>query len=341
MRMVVRCAAYCGAAVVFLSAGLAQAADAIKLRVADSFPHGHYIGEKITKVWLDELTKRSNGALTFEYYPGEQLGKVKDMLTLTQSGVTDIGYVPPSFVTDKMPLSAVAELPTNFTESCQGTLAYFKLAHAGGILDKTEFVPAGIRLLFTIVLPPYQVFLGKKQIEGLKTFEGLKIRSSGGAKELAVRKIGAVPISMSTPEVYEALSRGTIDGMLFPYSSIYSYDLQGLLKSATVGENFGSFVVNYVISERRWKTLPADIRKLFDSLAEETSKRACGISQAGEEADRARLKQAGVDLVALSAGDKAIIRQNMSGVNREWAEGLDKRGKPGTQVLKAFEEALK
>src|SRR3546814_16376988 len=85
------------------------------------------------------------------------------MLTLTQSGVTDIGYVPPSFVTDKMPLSAVAELPTNFTESCQGTMAYFKLAHAGGILDKNEFAPAGIRLLFTIVLPPYKVFLGKKK----------------------------------------------------------------------------------------------------------------------------------------------------------------------------------
>src|SRR3546814_7840001 len=109
--------------------------------------------------------------------------------------------------------------------------------------------------------------------------------------------------------------------MLFPYSSSYSYDLQGLLKSATVGENFGSFVVNYVISERRWKTLPANIRKLFDSMAEETSKRACAISQAGEEADRIRLKQAGVDLVTLSAGDKAIIRQNMSGVNKEWAEG--------------------
>src|SRR3546814_8992578 len=84
-------------------------------------------------------------------------------------------------------------------------MAYCTLAHAGGILDENEFAPAGIRLLFTIVLPPYQVFLGKKQIEGLKTFEGLKIRSSGGAKELAVRKIGAVPISMSTPEVYEAL----------------------------------------------------------------------------------------------------------------------------------------
>ncbi|HEX6959937.1 MAG TPA: TRAP transporter substrate-binding protein DctP [Ferrovibrio sp.] len=322
-----------------LVAGQAKA-EPVKLRVADSFPTGHYIGEKITKVWMSELTKRSNGAVTFEYYPAEQLGKVKDMLTLTQSGVTDIGYVPPSFVTDKMPLSAVAELPASFTESCQGTMAYFKLAHGNGILAKQEFAPLGIHLLFTIVLPPYQVFLGKKDIEGLKTFEGLKIRSSGGAKELAVRKLSAVPISMSTPEVYEALSRGTIDGMLFPYSSIYSYDLQGLLKSATIGENFGSFVVNYVISDRRWKALPPDVRKLFDDMAEETSSRACKISQAGEVADQDRLRKAGVHLVTLGAADKAAVRKHMSGVNAEWAQALDKRGKPGTQVLKAFEEAL-
>ena len=45
--------------------------------------------------------------------------------------------------------------------------------------------------------------------------------------------------------------------------------------------------------------------------------------------------------MTLSAADKAAVRQHMSGVNVEWAQGLDKRGKPGTEVLKAFEEALK
>src|SRR3546814_18344193 len=107
---------------------------------------------------------------------------------------------------------------------------------------------------------------------------------------------------------------------------------------STVSGNLESLVSNEVISGGRGKTLPANVRKRADSMAEETSKRACAISQAGEEADRTRLKQAGVDLVTLSAGDKAIIRQNMSGVNQEWAEGLDKRGKPGTQVLTAFAE---
>jgi hypothetical protein len=40
------------------------------------------------------------------------LGKAKDLLALTQAGVIDIAYVAPGFVSDKMPLSVVAELPT-------------------------------------------------------------------------------------------------------------------------------------------------------------------------------------------------------------------------------------
>lgn len=44
MRTLAKRAALCGALVVALSAGQAMAADPVKLRVADSFPSGHYIG---------------------------------------------------------------------------------------------------------------------------------------------------------------------------------------------------------------------------------------------------------------------------------------------------------
>ena len=324
-----------------LAAAPALAADPVKLRVADSFPTGHYIGEKITKFWMAEAQKRGGGAVSFEYYPAEQLGKAKDMLMLTTTGVVDVGYVAPSFVTDKLPLSGVAELPLNFSESCQGTMAYAKLVAENGVLAKRELQPNGVRVLFQLVLPPYQAFLGKKVIDNLGTFQGLKIRTSGAPKELAVRKIGATPIQMPTPEVYEALSRGTIDGMLFPFSSIYSYDLQGLLKSATVGENLGSFIVAYMISEKKWKSLSPEAQKALAEAGAEATKVGCKIAQETEVADRDRLKALGVTLVELNAADKTKVREGMASVGADWAANLDKRGKAGTETLKAFEEALK
>ena len=58
------------------------------------------------------------------------------MLKLTQTGVADIGYVAPAYASDKMPVSEVAMLPGAFEHSCQGTLAYWKLARSGVIAEQ-------------------------------------------------------------------------------------------------------------------------------------------------------------------------------------------------------------
>ncbi|AEC19205.1 TRAP dicarboxylate transporter- DctP subunit [Pusillimonas sp. T7-7] len=339
-------AIHCSTLAISLGLGLgmssvANAADTITLRVADSFPTGHYIPDALTKPFMEEVERKTNNAVKFEYYPGQQLGKAKDMLSLTQSGVADIAYVAPSFVSDKMPLAAVAELPGNFTTSCEGTVAYWKLAQEGGILDEKEFKPLGIHVLFTLVLPPYQVFLGHGELKNIASIQGMKIRTSGGAKDIAARKLGAVSIQMATPEVHEALSRGTIDGMLFPYSSIISYDLQNMVKYSTVGENFGSFIVNYAISEKKWKALSPEIQKAMTEVGNAVTAKACEVSQERESSDMKKIEAAGDKLVTLSAADKKTVSELMSTVGTEWAQELDKRGKAGTEVLNTFKEALK
>lgn len=101
------------------SVNLAAAAEPIKLRVADSFPKGHYLVRLVLEPWMAEVQKRTNNAVTFEHYPAQQLGKAADMLKLTQTGVADIGYVAPAYVSDKMPVSEVAMLPGVFEHSCQ------------------------------------------------------------------------------------------------------------------------------------------------------------------------------------------------------------------------------
>ena len=77
----------------------------------------------------------------------------------------------------------------------------------------------------------------------LASFEGQKLYSTGGAKDLTLRKLGAVPTRMTTAEVYQSMSRGTIDGGVMSYATALAYRLQGIVKSATTDENFGSGVI--------------------------------------------------------------------------------------------------
>lgn len=330
-----------GLAVALTCGATAASAQAIKLRVADSFPNGHFISEKVTKPWIAKINSRLGGSVNLEYYPAEQLGKAKDVLSLTGSGVVDIGYVAPAFVGDKLPLSVVAELPIDFKSSCEATPAFYTLATGDGILAKQEFGPNNVRVLWTMVLVPYQMMLGQKvNFDGLKSLKGLKIRTTGGAKELAVRKLGAVPVQIPSPEVYEAVTRGTVDGALWPFTSVYSYGVENAYRSSTVGENFGSFVVTYVMNERKWKSLPPNVQKAISETSEETLKVACDVADAEDKEAIAKLRAAGWKIPEFTAADKSELRNLLAPVSKEWAEGLDKRGKPGSQVLKAYLEEL-
>jgi len=326
-------------AVIGSQVGPVWAQDKITLRVADSLPVGHYIANYTAKPWMDEVKKVTNGRVQFEYYPSEQLGKAKDLLSLTVSGVTDIGYVAPSYVSDKMPLSAVAQLPGSFTTACQGTMAYWELA-SDGILAKREMAPNGVRLLFTVVAYPYQIFTSKQKLEGVKSIAGLKLRTTGGAMDIMMGKLKGVPIQMAGPEVYDSLSRGTLDGLVFPFSGVLGYDLQGLVKWATFEENFGSFVYNYVISERRFKQLPPDVQTAMTKLGAEQTRKACALVDRDVKPDIEKLKKAGVTFVSLPAAEKEALKQMLAPVSTEWAAELDRRGKAGAEVLKAFQAAL-
>ncbi len=316
----------------------AQAQEPVSLRVADVYPEGHYIAEALVKVFMAKVEEELGDRVALEYFPASQLGKGPDMLTLTQSGVVDIGIIVPPFLPDKLPLSAVAELPGSFTEACDGTAAFWALSREG-VLKEAEYDPNGIHVLLATVLPPYQIFL-RDEIAGVASFEGQKIYSTGGAKDLTVRKLGGVPIRMATQELYEALSRGTIDGGLMGYGTAIAYRTPGFVNYATRNENFGSGVITYAISNERWAELPEDVREALDRIGEEATMAACQTISAGVEADIAALGEAGVTLVDLPEADRETVDAALASVAEEWAAELDGRGHKGSDTLSAFREAL-
>lgn len=312
--------------------------ETVRLRVGDVYPEGHYMAEALIKPWLEEVENRLGDRIELQYFPAGQIGQGPELLELTQQGAVDIGLVVPAFTPDQLPLSAVAELPGSFERGCQGAMAFWELA-TNGILKEEEYDPNGIRVLLALVLPPYQIFLDDP-IEDMSSFEGQKIYSTGGAKDLTVRAMGGVPTRMATQEVYESLTRGTIDGGLMAYGTALAYRLPGLVEYGTKGENFGSGVVTYAISQERWNELPEDVRQVLDEVGDEVTMAACAAIDEGVEEDMAELEEKGVELVAMPESDREAIDEALDEIAREWATDLDARGKKGTETLEAFRSAL-
>ncbi|MCC7183792.1 MAG: TRAP transporter substrate-binding protein DctP [Rhodocyclaceae bacterium] len=313
---------------------LAQAQDKkLVLRVADQFPLTHFMPRYAIKPWMEQVTKATNGMVQFEHYPAEQLGKAKDLLSLAQTGVADVVLFAPSYASDKMPLTAAFELPGLFEDSCQGTLTHWKISREGGIMAEKEYGPNGVRVIFSAVYPPYQLISAKRKIETPKDMEGMKLRILGGAMDITMRKLKAVGVKMPSTDAFEAMSRGTLDGAIFSYGVTVNYNIP--TKYATVGAGFGSAAAVFLISENRWKQLPDNVRKAMMDAGEMATRSICAGMDKEEASDGEKLKQRGVTMVRWSAADKKYIDDVTASVASEWAAGMDARGKPGSEVLKA------
>lgn len=303
------------------------------LRVADQFPQGHFMLRYAIKPWMEQVTKATGGEVQFEHYPGEQLGKAKDFLSLVQSGVADIVLLAPAYVSDKMPLTAVMELPGLFENSCQGNAAYWKLAREGGLLAQKEYAPNGVRALFSTMYPPYQLVSAKRKIDTPKHVEGMKLRVLSRAMDLAVSKLKGVGVRMTSPEIFEAMSRGTIDGAILSYGVAANYNVPA--RYVTVGESFGSAAMLFVIGESRWAKLPDHVKKAMAEAGEMANRNVCAEIDKEEAGELENLKKKGVTAVRWSASDRTEVESMLMSVANEWAVEMDKRGKPGGETLKA------
>lgn len=307
----------------------------INLRVADSFPIGHYAVEEGLKPFMEMVSERTGGQVEFTHFPASQLGKAQDLMQLLQSGVADMAYIQPSYLSDKLPLSSLVGLPGLVKDSCSSSKAYLAIGGEGGPLAAQEFVPNGMKLVLAFVTRPYQL-QSKKQLESMDDFKGLKVRSGGGTQEIAVNSLGAVPIRVAGPEMYEALSRGTADGVILPLASVLSYDLQSLVKHSTKTASFGSTAILYMVSDAVWDRFTPEQQMIVLEAGREASIRACEFIDAQFDEVVGKLTDAGVQVADLPEAENAKLSEALDMVTNEWVEQMEADGRPAKSLLETF-----
>jgi TRAP-type C4-dicarboxylate transport system substrate-binding protein len=330
------------AAAVVVACGIAPALadDTITIKFAMAVPPNHFTAVAGGKFFMDRAVELSKGRIKFEWYPAEQLGKAKDMLSLVQTGVADMADVVPGYVPDKLPLSGVAELPGQITDSCDGTRTFYELTRPGKFLAKKEYDPQKVHVLMAAPLVPYKIFTTKKQLNGPDDIQGLKLRSAGGASDITMSELGAVSVRLAGPDIHEALTRGTIDGAMYPYLSLKSFDLIDTVGFSTEDVRVGSVATAFLFSQARWQTLPDDIRSILDQAGMEAGMNYCSYMDAQEAKEKKELSSK-IKATRPSDAELEQWRSRLSKVKTEWAKRLDARNKPGTAAIAAWDDAAK
>ncbi|WP_219414280.1 TRAP transporter substrate-binding protein [Pseudonocardia nigra] len=314
----------------------------VMLVLADSFPTTHPVSREGARFFMERVGELTGGRVRFEYFPSEQLGAAEDFVSLARSGVVDVAMVSPGYVASQLPLSGVADLPGMSSTSCRGSLAVESLLAEGGVLHEVEFAPDGLRPLLVGVIPGYEVMTGGgRAVTEPADVAGLQLRSSGGAIDRTVRMLGAAPVAMPVTEMYEAISRGTVDGTVLGPMSALPYRLDEAATHSTEGAQLGSFTITYSIGTQAWDELPADLQAALAQAGRDTTRHLCRAIDDENAGSREELAAGGMRFHTLTPEEQQRWQEAVAPVREQWVADMERLGLPGRAVLDAMLAALR
>ena len=308
------------------------------LKYTHVFPANHWVWTESFKIFEDKVTEYTDGKIKFENYHAGQLGK--ETSTILKSGLADMGNFVPSYEATKLPLSSVAELPGNYTTACDGTAKFANIIQEGGPLDVAEYRPLGIKVLYSVLTPPFQVMTTDQQVASLEDMDGLKLRANGAAFNKTANLLGAVPVQITSAEFYDALTRGTVDGGLWPVGSTRQVSLEDTLHYLVKGTQLGGGGLIFGINLSKWNQLSPETQAAFEKAAAEVQQHLCSVLDKLDENETEWLvKEKGLVVTQLPTEEQARWAGQLKSVSEDWAQVMDSSGRQGSTVLRAFQEA--
>jgi tripartite ATP-independent transporter DctP family solute receptor len=136
----------------------------------------------------------------------------------------------------------------------------------------------------------------KHPINVPEDLKGIKLRVPEGKWRVKMfQAYGANPSPMKFSEVFTALQTGVMDGQENPLTQIYSAKLEEVQKYLSLSDHV--YTPAYLtVGTNRWKSLPADVRKVLEDTAKETQAFVYETAAHDEQELLGKLKQAGMQV---------------------------------------------
>ena len=235
------------AAPLLAAAGCAPGAAANGLRPDGALRVATYITPGYTDLYpgierFNEVLDEDLGAGIVDFFDSGALLNAEQLVPGMLRGITDVGFQTSSYVSASFPILGAAELPFINDGFEQMRRALAPESPLIALINKT-LEPQGMSSIGAMPCTEQWIFTVDRPITAPDDLRGLRIRTAGHVEGEMVKSMGGAPVSMSSAELYEALERGTIDGMVSYLGTIVSRGLQDILKYGTRA-HFGAYSVD-------------------------------------------------------------------------------------------------
>ncbi len=222
----------------------------------------------IDRWFLDELEKRTDGAIKVSRYWAASLNKVGEHLSAVRDRTIDMSLISPGYYQSDVPVT-------------RGLEWYFRMNRADALLHVCQDVYEQFdplreewedrhkaRVMYWTNWN-YAPMITREKADSQQDLDGLRIRGYGVANDV-VERLGATGVPMAAPEVYTALERGVLDGVYgFDFITAIAYKLHEIAPHFTDMGDGPHAPSAVVINTDFWDDLPSDIQSVCNDLVHE------------------------------------------------------------------------
>ncbi|MCH2558100.1 MAG: TRAP transporter substrate-binding protein [Alcanivorax sp.] len=308
------------------------------LFVSQWLPKSHPLYQ-VMEQWQRDVSAATEGELSFNVLP-QAVAAPADHYNAIRDGLADISIAVLGYTPGRFPLTKLVEMPFMTHTAESNSVAFYRLAARTPAMMK-EFRDVKVLALFTH--GPGVVFNTRKPVRTVADLKGLKFRVGGGVVNQVAQALGANASLKPATESYELLANGVMDGVWLPFESLYTYNLQGLIKHATSfpgGLYTSTFII--MMNKSRWQELNEAQQQAVQELSGETYSRELG--QAFDRMDRdARIKAEKAGIRVIDAPEPLVksVRDGVKPLLDEWKEvAVDKGIEDPDAVIERYREDI-
>jgi len=290
--------------------------------------------------WMDLVTERTNGRLTFDVSWGGALGDVMESLEITRSRVVDLGLsVQEGAHPAEFPLcSFLYALPFGPDDPEVVLNAMWRVYDEYYDVHRKFEEAQNIKFLYYAPWDNYNI-MSRDPIKTLKDLEGKVFGSWGIYFPRWFESVGGAGDAKPAPDRYMLLKTGVLDASVCPPQVDVTYKLYEVCDCYTIA-NFGAIADELAaINLDAFNELPPDIQKILVDTAREVSLWHAGWLKETRQEAFDKLKAEGVEFYELSEEDRTIWANQMSDLSLEWIKKVEAMGLPGREILKTYVDA--
>ena len=310
----------------------------IKLKAAGIFPPPTTsLMSDIFKHYCDEVTKRTNGKVQFQFFWGCAMGSPPEHSELVKMGTADIAMYHEWFTPAKFPLGDFEYVfpfgPTDYTilakanRKIHNEFPEFERDHRRQNMIQVCDPPGGV----------YD-FLSKIPVRTIDDFKGQKVSLIGRyfGKWLPP---GATAVVRLGHERYDLLRAGVVKIDLLPFDLLYAFKLHEQTKYFIQTDLISCCWNNVVMNLDRFKSFSPAIQKvIIDAGPYIEMKAATEIIPRWRKKIEKDWKEAGIKTIVFPEEEKKKWVKVIPDTAAMWAKEMEGKGYPGNKIVQRWQE---